>query len=256
MTPAPHVLTVIGGHAFDHDAFRTMLDSLTVDCTLVEQPSAQVHFASDQADRWDAYLMYDMPGYEFQADHTAPHLFGPPAEYRNNFLELVDRGHGFVFLHHALASWPTWSEYSAIMGGRFRFVRKNGRPDSGYRHDVDQKIAIVAHGHPVLEGLSDGFLIRDELYLAEIDDGVEPLLVTDAELTDRTVWSTWNAVVGDRDSNKGWTHPAAPGAAVAWIRPHPKSRIVYIQFGDGPSAFGNASFRRLLNNALTWVGNR
>ncbi|HWD03501.1 MAG TPA: ThuA domain-containing protein [Kribbella sp.] len=249
------VLAVTRGHAYDRNAFSSMLDALPgIECAQVEQPAAQWHFAGAEPERWDAYLMYDMPGFGFKPEHTHPDLFGPPEEFRNDFLRVVERGHGFVFLHHALAAWPTWEEYGQIMGGRFRFVRDNTHPDSGYRHAVEQKISAVAR-HPVVAGLEDGFSITDELYLGEIDDTVTPLLVTDAELTDRTLWSTWNAVLGRRDTNDGWEHPRGSGV-VAWIREHPRSRIVYLQFGDGPEAFGNPAFRTLLANALAWVSDR
>jgi type 1 glutamine amidotransferase len=251
----PEVLAVTRGHAFDRNAFGTMLESLSsVACTQVEQPAAQVHFSPGQSGRWDAFLMYDMPGYEFHADHSPPRLLDPPEDFRRDFLDLVDRGHGFVFLHHALAAWPRWDEYGEVIGGRFRFVREDGRPDSGYRHAVPQHISAVTPGHPVVAGLEDGFDIRDELYLVDVaDQKITPLLTTDAELTDRTLWSTWNAVIGRRDSNEGWSHPPGSGV-VAWVRDHPRSRIVYIQFGDGPDAFANPGFRRLLDNALRWAG--
>jgi type 1 glutamine amidotransferase len=257
MTDDLQVLTVTRGHAYNRNAFAELLDSLPgVECIQAEQPAAQAQFAPARAPQWDAFLMYDMPGFEFHPDHTPPELFDPPEEYRRDFTELVDRGHGFVFVHHALASWPTWEEYGDIMGGRFRFLRDAEHADSGYRHDVVQQVTAVAPTHPVLAGLEQGFEIRDELYLADIHSGdIEPLLVTDAELTDDTVWSTWNAVLGRRDTNDGWTHPRGTGV-VAWVRKHPRSRIVYLQFGDGPAAFSNPAFRRLLTNALTWASGR
>jgi hypothetical protein len=194
-----------------------------------------------------------MPGYEFHRDHSAPSLFDPPEQFRHDFCELVERGHGFVFLHHAAASWPTWPDYGAIIGGSFRFLRDETGVDSGYRHAVPQRITPVDPHHPILTGLEQGFEIVDEAYLMEIDEAnITPLLVTDAKLTQDTVWSTWNAVLGRRDTNDGWVHPVGSGV-VAWVRTHPRSRIVYIQFGDSSSAFGNESFRKLLDNALTWV---
>ncbi|MWA03211.1 ThuA domain-containing protein [Actinomadura sp. LD22] len=252
------VLVVTKGHTYDRNAFGAMLDSLDgITCTQVEQPAAQRHFAGEEPARWDAYVMYDMPGYEFSADHTSPPvLTDPPEDYRRDLLDLVASGHGFVFLHHALAGWPTWDDYADVMGGRFRFIRDPGHPDSGYRHGVTQHVEPAAPGHPVLEGLDGGFEIQDEVYLCEIHDAeITPLLVTDAELTDRTVWSAWNAVQGRRDDNDGWEHPRGSGVA-AWVRDHPRSRIVYIQFGDGPAAFGNPGFRRLLANAVDWVSRR
>ncbi len=254
------IMAVTKGHAYDRNAFGAMLDALPgIECTQVEQPAAQVHFKGQEPTRWDAYLMYDMPGFAFKPDHSAPDLFEPPTDFRDDFTSLVDRGHGFVFVHHALAAWPTWDEYAEVMGGRFRFVRDDEHPDSGYRHAVEQRIvpaSDAAATHPVLDGLQDGFTIVDEVYLAETYTAdITPLLVTDAELTDSTVWSTWNAVVGKRDTNDGWQHPAGSGVA-AWVREHPRSRIVYLQFGDSPAAFGNPAYRRLLTNALEWVSAR
>lgn len=253
MTPSARVLAVTGGHAFNRPAFEELLASLSVSCTEVQHPDAYAQFTKEAAAGWDAYLLYDMPGYEFQADRSAPRLMDPPPEFRRDFLDLVERGHGFVFLHHSLAAWPAWADYAAVVGGRFRFVRDDEGPDSGYRHAVNQHISVLAPDHPVVAGLGDGFDIVDELYLAEDPDTeITPLLRTDAELTDRSVWSTWNAVIGRRDSNDGWSHPPGSGL-VGWVRDHPRSRIVYLQFGDGPEAFGNPAFRRLLDNALTWV---
>lgn len=256
MGRARQILTVTKGHAYDRNAFSEMLESLPgLECTQVEQPAAQRHFADPEPDRWDAYLMYDMPGYRFKANHSPPDLLEPPEVFRSDFMRLVDRGHGFVFMHHALAAWPTWPEYGSVIGGRFRFVRDVEHPDSGYRHAVEQRISVI-DDHPIVAGIEGGFTITDEVYLADVDtDVIIPLLVTDAELTDRTVWSTWNAVLGKRDTNDGWKHPKG-SQVVAWVREHPRSRIVYFQFGDSPTAFANPAFRRLLANALHWVCDR
>lgn len=251
------ILTVTGGHNYDRSAFTEMLNALPdLEFTQSEQPAAQAQFTENCASQWDAFLMYDMPGYVFHADHSPPDLIDPSDEYREDFSELVDRGHGFVFVHHALAAWPSWDDYGDIVGGRFRFVRDVDRPDSGYRHSVTQQITALKPSHPVLDGLEDGFEITDELYLSEVNSkDIEPLLVTDADLTDETLWSAWNAVLGRRDTNDGWEHPRG-SRVVAWVRKHPRSRIVYLQFGDAASAFTNPSFRRLLANALKWVSRR
>ena len=158
MTHQRRILVATGGHAFNADAFSDLLASLDgFACSQAEQPAVRREFVGDRPADWDAFLMYDMPGYEFHPDHSPPTLFDPPEDFRRNFLALVERGHGFVFLHHALASWPTWEDYTSVIGGRFRFVRDGDNPDSGYRHAVAQRITPVALGHPVLAGLDGGF---------------------------------------------------------------------------------------------------
>lgn len=60
---------------------------------------------------------------------------------------------------------------------------------------------------------------------------------------------------GRLNDNEGWDH--APGSPlVGWTREPGASRVVYLQFGDGPSAYGDANVRRLLGNAIGWVADR
>ena len=52
--------------------------------------------------------------------------------------------------------------------------------------------------------------------------------------------------------NEGWRHePGSP--LVGWTRRHGASRIVYLQPGDGPAAYANPHFRRLVSNAIEWA---
>ena len=49
-----------------------------------------------------------------------------------------------------------------------------------------------------------------------------------------------------------WHHP--PGSPyLAWHHVVERSTVVYVQPGDGPSAFGNPCYQRLLDNAIAWA---
>ena len=76
-----------------------------------------------------------------------------------------------VFLHHSIAGWPTWPEYSEIIGGRFLYlpgvVKAQNKPDSGYRHKVSHEITGLAE-HRITQGIPPSFSMTDELYLSEI----------------------------------------------------------------------------------------
>ncbi len=49
-----------------------------------------------------------------------------------------------------------------------------------------------------------------------------------------------------------WHHP--PGSSLAaWTHRVERSTVVYLQPGDGPGAFANDQYRRLLTNAITWA---
>ncbi len=131
----------------------------------MEQPAAQVFFTPEQAAAYDAFVLYDMPGIFF--DTAPPEITPPSPDYQQGFLDLVEQGHGFVFLHHAIAGWQDWDAYAELMGGRFLYTPRNLRAkpcmDSGYRHDVTHQISVVAD-HPVTQGIPPSFEMVDELY--------------------------------------------------------------------------------------------
>jgi uncharacterized protein len=253
------VLLVTKGHPFDREAFFTLFDRLPeVEWTHVEQPAAQALFNVEEAANYDAFVLYDMPGIRFRPG--APEFPAPDARFRRRFAELVERGHGFVFLHHAIAGWPAWPDYAELIGGRFLYVpgtlRGIARQDSGYRHAVTHHVTVL-RDHPVTAGLPESFEITDELYLYEVfEDSVEPLLASDYAFVPENFYSAARVVrEGRMFDNAGWEH--APGSnLVGWTRKQGASRIVYLQPGDDPVAYANPNFERLLGNAIRWVAAR
>jgi type 1 glutamine amidotransferase len=251
------ILLVTKGHPYEREPFYAVFDQMQdVNWTLVEQPAAQALFNVTEAQDYDAFVMYDMPGIAFRDD--GPPEFLPPGErYKQNFKELLEAGHGFVFLHHAIAGWPAWPEYADIIGGRFLYMpaelRGEARQDSGYRHGVTHTVSVAGE-HPVTAGLPQQFDITDELYLYEVyTDEVEPLLTSGHEFVRDNFYSAARVVRdGKMFDNEGWEH--APGSnLIGWTRTYGKSRIVYLQCGDDPVAYANPHFQSLLANAINWV---
>src|SRR5690606_27402467 len=106
----------------------------------------------------------------------------PSPELQRSFARLLREGKGLVFFHHSIASWVhTWPEYTEVIGGgcdwgRPIIVDGTEHPLSGYRPGSQQRISVVAPGHPVVEGLGDGFDIVDETYLCPfMEHKVTPL---------------------------------------------------------------------------------
>lgn len=252
-------LLVVKGHPYEREPFYALFDNMEeVNWTLVEQPAAQALFNVEEAEQYDAYVMYDMPGIQFDPiPGNGPHFIEPRQSYKENFLELIEAGHGFVFLHHAIAGWPAWPEYADIIGGRFLYMpaelRGEQRMDSGYRHEVTHTVSTVGD-HPVLAGVPESFEITDELYLYEVfADDVEPLLVSDHAFKAENFYSATHVVRdGKMYSNEGWVHPDGSNL-IGWTREVGKSRVVYLQCGDDPVAYANEHFQRLLANAIRWV---
>lgn len=252
-----NILLVTKGHPYEREPFYAMFDDMPeLDWCLAEQPAAQAMFRVDEAAKYDAYVMYDMPGIQFQAG-AAPVFEAPDEGYKQRFAELIEAGHGFVFLHHAIAGWPAWPEYADLLGGRFLYMPAPLRgidcQDSGYRHGVEHQISVVGE-HPVTAGVPAQFSITDELYLYEVfADDVEPLLVSDYNFTQENFYSATQAVRdGKMFSNDNWQH--APGSnLIGWARSVGNSRIVYLQCGDDPVAYANPHLRKLIHNAINWV---
>ena len=249
-------LVMTRGHPFNRDDFFAMFDAMsTVASCAIEQPACQLFFEPRHAADYDAFILYDMPGLDFLAD-DAPQFLEPPEKFRNDFLDLLEIGPGFVFLHHAIAAWPAWPEYADIVGGKFLYrageVRGHCFPDSGYRHEVTH--TLTAQGaHPVLTGLPESFTLTDELYLSHVfEQDVIPLLRSDYAFRDTNFYSASQAVGGSMFSRENWTHPTGSNL-VAWAKHYRNSPIVYLQSGDSKSAYDNPMFRKLLLNAINWV---
>ena len=247
-----------GGHSFDEPSFFAMCDALDgIEWTHLAHPTAYSRLAADGGAGFDVIVFYDMPGVEFVSTPRSVRAPAPPFGVIDMFARWTAEGVPLVFLHHSLASWPTWPEFAEIVGGRFHYT--GGRyqaepwPSSGYRHDVTHDIDIVAPEHPVCAGLGDGFTLTDELYLCPVDeDRVTPLLRSRARFEDTEFFSAELAVHGRRDEREGWSHPPASDL-VAWTQQVDASTVVYLQPGDGPATYADPSYRRLVANAITWA---
>ncbi|MET3862599.1 type 1 glutamine amidotransferase [Dietzia sp. 2505] len=243
------ILAITGGHSFDRHAFSDFLDALPGDITWREHPDADIDL--DEIAEFDVSLHYDMPG-------TLPEPSEPPPSLQARLRAAPRSGHGYVVLHHAIASWANWDEWSEFVGGRYLYrpgtVRGVPRPDSGYRHAVRQRITVENHAHPVVAGVPPQFDLIDETYLCEIfEDSVVPLLRTDAPMTDDVHFSTALAMAGRRDEREGWRHE--PGSSlIGWCRARGRSRLVYLQPGDTAATLASPHYRALVANSLRWAG--
>ena len=130
-------------------------------------------------------------------------------------------------------------------------------PGSGYRgaHGPlpNATIHVQPQGtHPVLDGLEAGFDITDELYLktSGFEADVLPLLRGDYDFV---VSNFSPPPLASAEEQAAWDHP--PGSnLLVWANACGRSPIVVSELGDGPLAYENPGYRRLLSNALHWLG--
>lgn len=253
-----NVLVSVRGHPFDRTAFDAIFQDMEgVSATMVDQPAAARLMNPEGMRGFDALLLYDMPGLDFAHPTDRPGIVSPPPELKAGLRALLEQGTGVVALHHALAGWPDWPDYADWLGGRFLYtpaqVRGCACPDSGYAHDIAYDAINVAPDHPVMAGIPARFPMRDELYLAQIfKEDVTPLLRAAAPFTADRFFSPQHALAGRMHCNDGWDHP--PGSdLIGWAKRALSARLVYLQPGDGASAYDQPDYRRLIRNALFWV---
>jgi uncharacterized protein len=209
------VLLFTGGHDFDREAFFGMLEEMDgFVFTEVKHPHANDFFLEEHASEFDVLLFYDM-------------VQDISLEQKDGFENLVKKGIGLVFLHHALVSYQNWEYFKHVVGGRYH---ERGDQASNYKHDVQFNARVTEHSHPVIKGIAD-FMLYDEIYgNVEILKQVTPLLKTD--------------------------HPQSM-PLLAWAQePSPKTRSVYIQPGHGPEVFSLKPFIQLLKQSMAWAAFR
>lgn len=247
-------LLVTKGHPFEKGPFFDWIDGVeALDVTHVEHPAAEAFIGAGLGADYDLWLFYDMPGYAFGPPNGVEFI-EPSEAFKAAVLTRLEAGGPCLFLHHALAGWPTWETYGEVVGGRFLYrpgvVRGEQKLDSGYRHEATYTVTLA--DHEICGGLQP-FEVTDELYLAEIfEDDILPLAWSDYSFDREHFYSASNAVNGAMFSREDWPHP--PGSnLVAWLNSYKLAPIGYLQMGDGPSAYGNSAVTQLLTNMTTWL---
>ncbi|MEM9255591.1 MAG: ThuA domain-containing protein [Pseudomonadota bacterium] len=251
------LLAIARGHPYERESFLRLFDTLDeFDVCLAEQPAASALMCPETAKNFDVLVCYDMPGIDFGGPDP-PELLAPDPIQIKQYRAMLETGIGIVYLHHAIAAWPTWDSYAEIVGGRFHYrasvLHDRPWPDSGYRHKVSHTLHRVGN-HPVTRGLPDRFTMTDELYLFPVlEDRVVPLLRSDYDFLDSNFYSAAAAVAGKLNDRENWSHPDG-SSLVGWANAWGASPLVYLQGGDDAEALENAFFKTLVGNAVRWVG--
>jgi len=211
------VLVVTGGHGFEREAFFSLFEGHE-EITYKEavQPEANEMIESGEADAYDVFVLYDMWQPITDAQKKA-------------FVKMLEKGKGLVALHHCLASYQEWPEFSNIIGGKFYLKKReeNGveYPQSGVA--FGKKITVkVNKDHPIPYGMDD-FVIEDETYNKF---RVAP---------DANVFMT--------------TDDPSSGPKIGWTRMYGKSRVVTIQSGHDSKVYSSPGYRQIIASAIRWA---
>jgi len=215
------VLLTYGGHGFEQKEFYALWDSLPgityARCQLPQQADMLKPGLEKQ---YDVIAMYDMAkGFSPQQERA--------------FTDLLKTGIGLVSLHHNLCSHVDWPEYRLIIGGRYfqqpETIDGKERPKSNYLHDQHFDVKVADKDHPITRGISD-FAMDDEAYSGfYVSPDSHVLLTVDHPKCDHNV---------------------------AWTTHFGKSRVFYLMFGHGPSAWHNPAYPKLLEQGIRWVAQK
>jgi uncharacterized protein len=220
------LLIVTGGHLYEPTEFFAVFNAMPnlhydhvflMDTKLAAVPVGGLG-------QYDVVLFYDM-----EPDAISP-----------DWRSLLDRGKGFVFLHHAVGSFPESPEYKSIMGGHGNFFDEKwpGVPNSSYHMNQRQHFSIVDRKHPVTCGMEDFDMVDEAYDNIDIDAAAHVLMTSDFPRL---------------------------SPAVAWTWSYANKRVLYLQLGHGslelpldhgPTAYQNASFKRFLTRAILWSAGR
>lgn len=210
-----HVLVVTGGHAYDTLAFHALFDGMEgLQAAFSMQPTANQIIASDRINDFDVIVFYD--SWQVISD-----------EEQQAYLQLLERGTGMVFLHHALVSYQHWPAFTEIRGGKYRLPENYPDPAmaSDYKHDITMHVATNPN-HPVTANVGS-FEIFDEGYTnLKVVPSVDVLLTTDHEYCHEVI---------------GWAHQVQ------------NARIVYLLPGHAAPGLENKSYRQIIENAIHYV---
>jgi hypothetical protein len=222
------LLIVTGGHPYEpsefFQAFGSMKD-IKYDHVSLEDGHI-VSVPPGGLGHYDVVLFYD---YEMR-------------EQTPEWLDLLKKANGLVFLHHALGSFPHWAGYNAIVGGHAYAKDDTGplpdKPDQVWELNVKQEFTVVDREHPITCGIKS-FTMVDELYDNFEVDPKAHILMTSAQHL-RTPPAAWT-----------WTYN---GKRVVYLQPG--HGVMYLPLDHGATSYQNRIFLRILNRSIMWSAGR
>ncbi len=141
---------------------------------------------------------------------------------RENLLNFVRGGKGFVVAHLASASYKEWPEYGRLCG-RYWVMGTSGH---GPRGKFQVKVADTTH--PITRGLS-GFEADDELYAKlQGDAPIRVLLEADSDWSQRT-------------------------EPLAFVLDYGRGRVFHHTFGHDARALQNPAVQTLIQRGTEWA---
>ena len=141
-----------------------------------------------------------------------------------------DDGKGFIGIHSAAITFPSWPEYGEMLGGRF-----DGHPWG----EFEAPMVVEDGAFPGMEHLRPIFTLKDEIYQIKdfSRDKVRVLLRLDPSRIDLSKQGVRRK---DRDF------------AVIWARGYGKGRVLYNGLGHRREVWDRDDIRKMWLEAVLW----
>lgn len=145
---------------------------------------------------------------------------------RKAIMDFVNSGKGLVLAHAALwYNWRDWPEYNKqLASGGSRGHDKYGQFN----------VKVIQQNHPIMTGVPETFLLKDELYYFKADSTAAGINVL-------------------AEAYAGETSVRYPSVFTV---NHPKARIVGIALGHDAESHSFAPYQKILSNAIRYAANR
>jgi chitinase len=174
--------------------------------------------------QFDAIIQLDYPPYSWTEDAERA------------FIKYIEEGlGGWIGFHHATLlgefdGYPMWKWFSDFMGG-IRFQNYIAALTDG-------TVQVEDKTHPVMQGVSESFLIPDDEWYT-FDKNPRPNVHVLATVDESSYQPDSDIKMGD--------HP------VVWVNPHKKARNVYFLIGHSSKLYENRNFTAMFGNAIRWA---
>lgn len=225
--PPVRLLIVTGGHDYEPVEFFHAFDAMPnirYQHVFTRGEAKPEAFPLGGLGQYDVVLFYDME----------------PGTITPEWRDLLNRGRGIIFLHHALGSFPATTEFRSIAGGQGNFAetRPQGVPQATFHHDVLERFTITDQTHPITCGTRDFTMVDEGYDHIAVEAGAHILMTSDFPTGNPAVAWTWNY----------------QGKRVFTLQPGHGS--LGLPADHGPTAYQNPDFLRLLQRAIFWTAGR
>jgi uncharacterized protein len=148
------------------------------------------------------------------------------ASQKEDLLQFVRDGRGFVAAHTGLTAFESWPEFGELIGARF-----DGHPITGEGIIINE-----SPGFPATRHFPAAFRFNDEFYQPRLfsRDAIDVLLRLDIKPGDTRVHAD-----GD--------HP------LAWAKMYGKGRVFYASFAHDNATWDNRDVQQMYFEALRWA---